>query len=199
MNIKQRARDFIGKKLAACITEAQQKALQLERAKVRNDLISKAAKCGGDLRLLGSIFITGIESAEIGDNVHIGDNAYIRAEGGLTIGDNAHISRNLVLYTINHNYCGCRLPYDETMIRKHVSIGKNVWIGMNVCITSGTTIGDGAIIGMGATVSGTVPPLTIVGNQKLRELGKRDREHYEHLDSMRCYAGMQGLPLDAAK
>lgn len=191
MILKQRAKHLIKKRLARWTAEGQ----RLLRREAQNLLMSKAAKCGKDLRLNGSFVFTGIESAEIGDNVHIGDNAYIRAEGGLAIGDNTHISRNLVLYTINHNHLGCRLPYDETVIRKPVSIGRNVWIGMNVCITPGTTIGDGAIIEMGTTVSGTVPSLTMVGNQKWRELAKRDAEHYERLDLQHSYGGINGLPL----
>ena len=102
----------------------------------------------------------------------------------------------MVLYTINHAFHGSRLPYDDTMIKKSVSIGKNVWIGMNECIAPGTTIGDGAMIGMGTVVSGTVPAVAIVGNQKWRELAKRDRKHYERLDSKQCYGGVNGHSLD---
>ena len=72
--------------------------------------------------------------AVIENNVHIGENAFIRAEGGLFIGENTHVSRNLMLYTVNHNYKGKNVPYDETVIKKPVHIEKNVWIGMNVNI-----------------------------------------------------------------
>jgi maltose O-acetyltransferase len=58
---------------------------------------------------------------------------------------------------------------------------------MNVCIAPGTKIGDGAIIGMGAVVSGEVPPLSIVGNQKWRIIGYRDKEEYDKLDKNRKY------------
>src|SRR5690606_23541026 len=108
--------------------------------------------------------ISGCGNLEIGENVHINENAFIRAEGGVIIGDNTHISRNLVLYSINHDYQGDLIPYDNQMIKKEVLIGKNVWIGMNVCVVPGTTIGDGSIIGMGTTVSGDIPPLSIVGS-----------------------------------
>ena len=191
MNIKQRIKYLVGKKLAGWISEAE----QLARKETQAQLLSKARKCGKGVRINGSIAITGIESVEIGNNVHIGNCAHIRAEGGLTIGDNTHISRNFVLYTINHNHLGSRLPFDETMIPKPVSIGRNVWIGMNVCIAPGTTIGDGTIIGMGATVSGTVPAFAIIGNQKWRELGRRDTDHYKRLDREQSYGGRDGLPL----
>jgi len=104
-------------------------------------LMDRLGSCGHGVRFGGSIRISAPEHAHIGHNVHIGDGAFFRAEGGLTIGDNAHISRNLVIYTINHQYEGERLPYDEAQIPRPVVIGKNVWIGMNVCIVPGTRIG----------------------------------------------------------
>lgn len=137
-------------------------------------------------------FISGIENLSIGENVHIGNNAFIRAEGGLIIGDNTHISRNLVLYSINHDYTGNVLPYDEKMIHKKVSIGRNVWIGMNVCIAPGTVIGDGCIIGMGTTVSGNISPMSIVASPKCVIIKERDRNHYNYLDEIKRYGGPNG-------
>jgi len=132
------------------------------------------------------IFISDPNKIQLGTNVHIGNNAYLKTEGGLRIGDNTHISRNLVLYTVNHNFKADILPYSNEMIFKEVIIGKNVWIGMNVCITPGTIIGDGSIIGMGSVVSGIVPELSIVGSEKFRVLGKRDPQfYYETVDRAR--------------
>lgn len=137
-------------------------------------------------------FISGKEFCEIGNNVHINDNAYIRAEGGLIIGDNTHISRNLLIYTINHDYNGECLPYDNKMIKKPVVIGKNVWIGMNVCITPGTSIGEGCIVGMGSVVSGNIPPLSIISSPKAVEVKKRDETHYTYLENAKRYGGING-------
>jgi acetyltransferase-like isoleucine patch superfamily enzyme len=136
--------------------------------------------------------ITGSQNFDIGNNVHINDGAYIRAEGGVTIGDNTHISRNMVLYSVNHDYKGNLLPYDNNLIHKEVVIGKNVWIGMNVCIVPGTIIGDGCIIGMGTTVSGNIPPLSIVGSAKAVVIGQRDANHYNLLDFHKKYGGIDG-------
>lgn len=157
-------------------------------------LLARARSCGKGVILGGAVSITGIEKCDLGNNIHIGANAFIRAQGGLRIGDNTHISRNLVLYTINHQYIGDRLPYDERLVKKEVVIGKNVWVGMNVCIAPGTTIGDGAIIGMGTVVSGDVPALSIIGNAEWRVLGWRDRNHYEELESAKSYGGTNGVP-----
>lgn len=158
--------------------------------------VSKLKKRGQNLHIFGSAYVSGAEHMEVGNNVHIGENAFIRASGGLKIGDNTFISRNLVLYTVNHQYHGDRLPFDSTSIKKPVEIGRNVWIGMNVCIAPGTKIGDGAIIGMGAVISGEIPPLSIVGNQKFRILGHRDLEHYQALDSVTVHNTSNGCALE---
>lgn len=158
-------------------------------------LVEKLGKCGNRAHIVAPVTITAPEKIAIGDNAHIQKNAFIRAEAGLKIGDNTHISRNLVLYTINHNYEGVLLPYDNELICKPVEIGRNVWIGMNVCIAPGVTIGEGAIIGMGTVVSGDVPPFAIIGAAKWCILKYRDREHYQVLEENRQYGGVGGLPL----
>ncbi len=152
-------------------------------------------KCAGrGVRLDRGARITGVDRIDVGDNVHIGEGAFIRAEGGLTIGSNTHISRNFLLYTMNHDIAGTRLPYDDRQVRKPVTIGRNVWIGMNVCIAPGAQIGDGAVIGMGTVVAGTVPPMAIVASQPWRQIGSRDEEHYRRLDEAGEYGGLGGHP-----
>ncbi|MFN4198861.1 MAG: methyltransferase domain-containing protein, partial [Flavobacterium sp.] len=103
-----------------------------------------------------------------------------------------HISRNLVLYSVNHDFKGHSLPYDNQLIKKKVTIGKNVWIGMNVCIVPGTVISDGVIVGMGSVVSGYVPPLKIIGNPKWIDLGIRDESHYSYLNQFKKFGGING-------
>lgn len=161
-------------------------------------LQSSFKACGAGLRINGRSIITGASEIVIQENVHIGTNAYIRGEGGVEIGANTHISRNLVIYSTNHNYGGACLPYDDTVQHKSVVIGRNVWIGMNVCIAPGTTIGEGAIIGMGCTVFGTIPSLAIVGSAPWQVIGHRDAKHYDRLEATACYGGVGGAPIGKA-
>ncbi len=160
-------------------------------------LMSQLASCGKGVGFYGRIVIHSPKNVVIGNNVHIGDNAWIQGNGGLTVGDNCHISRNFVLYTANHCYEGDRIPYDEQLVKKPVVIGRNVWIGMNVCIAPGTKIGDGAIIGMGTVVSGDVPSRSIIGSEKWRILGYRDKDEYDKLDKNQEYGGPGGIPFHA--
>jgi acetyltransferase-like isoleucine patch superfamily enzyme len=156
-------------------------------------LRAKIGHVGRDGTLGANLKITGPHKVWLGDNVHIGSGGWIRAEGGLKIGNNTHISRNVVIYTINHDYRGTRLPYDDKMIEKPVTIGENVWIGMNVSIAPGVTIGEGAIIALGACVSSNVGPREIVGNQPLRVIGTRDEIHYEKLKNSQSFGGPDGI------
>jgi len=192
IDILKNLRDRLIDKLYQWLLLAEQRSIATQN----QAWISHLKACGNDLKVRGLVQLSGAKYIEIGQNVHIGDSAFIRGEGGLVIGDNTHISRNLVLYTVNHRYKGDRLPYDDTVIKKPVEIGRNVWIGMNVCITPGSKIGDGAIIGMGSVISGEVPPLSIVGNQKIRILGYRNLQHYEALEIAKAFGGVNGRVLE---
>lgn len=148
--------------------------------------------CGEFVRFNGNIFITHPPKVQIGNNVHIGDRAYFVTEGGLSIGDNTHISRNVTIYTANHNYEGNALPYDDSFLFEPVVIQKNVWIGMNVSIVPGVRIGEGAIVGMGSVIASDVAPLTIVGGAPQRILKERNTGHYQDLERRQKYGGING-------
>lgn len=155
----------------------------------------RAKAIGKCVRFNGVSQIGSIENMEIGNNVHIGDNATISAIGGLYIGDNTHISKNLVLYTDNHNYKGELLPYDNSYIKKQVVIEKNVWIGMNVTILPGTHIEEGCIIGAGTVVAGTIEKFSIYGASLGKLIKKRDKDHYMKLEENKQYGGQNGNEL----
>lgn len=115
--LKEFIKDFF-KKLGLKLYKYLKTAIQYhEKQMWEAEIRKKLKKCGKNVHFNGISKIYGLENIEIGNNVHIGENAYIRGEGGLIIGDNTHISRNLVLYTVNHNYEGERLPYDEKLIK----------------------------------------------------------------------------------
>jgi acetyltransferase-like isoleucine patch superfamily enzyme len=150
---------------------------------------------GYGVSINGKIFISHPKMLILGNNVHLGNNAFLYTDGGLTIGDNTHISRNVVVYTSNHRYTGQALPYDDKRIYKPVHIGKNVWIGMNALIIPGVSIGDGAIIGMGSVVSKNVENGCIVGSSPQKSLKKRDLIHFQQLMERKSFSGPNGFLL----
>ncbi len=154
---------------------------------------------GPGVHIYGPIRITSPDRWHLGSNVHINKNSIIRAEGNVTIGDNTHIAQNLCLYSANHRFReASNIPYDEKLELRPVHIGRNVWIGINVVIAPGATIGDGAIVGMGTSVFGDVPARAIIGSSKWRQIGARDEEEYERLESAGRYGGPNGYPYKAA-
>lgn len=190
MNLKKKIKDKIVAKLANPIYNELKR---LEREDLKKSILFK--RFGPNSFLNGDNHkIISPENLEIGENVHLDENSFINAGGNAFIGDNTHIGRNLILNTIEHNYTGTHLPINDQVIKKKVIIGKNVWIGMNVCILPGTVIGDGCIIAMGTTVSGDIPPLSIVRPGNCSVVGKRDADHYYDLDEKKLYRGVNGNP-----
>lgn len=157
-------------------------------------LTRKSKRCGS-VRVNGYGRFVNVWGLSLGNNVHINFGANWMCDGGLSIGDNVHISSNCTIYTRNHNSRGKALPYDDENIPRPVSIGRNTWIGVNVTIVPGTQIGHGVIVGAGAVVHGRVPDFTILGASAPATVGERDRDHYDNLESKRCFGGPNGRPI----
>ncbi len=191
----RRAVGFIVGKLAGVLHEELEKHHHKLQLRQQSDLIVQFQSCGRQPRLNGQIMVTHPDMTCLGDNVHIGDNAYFYTTGGLYIGDNTHISRNVSIYTANHIYEGTALPYDEQLKHKPVLIGKNVWIGMNVNIAPGTIVEDGAVIGIGNTLSGRVPAGSVIGHARPEIIKQRDKAHYDQLEQASSYGGINGKPV----
>lgn len=145
---------------------------------------------GKDLRIHGQIVINDINKLQIGDFVRIGTGAYLSCEGCLTIGNNVQISRNVLIFTSNHDINSSAIPYDQGFVYKPVKIGNSVWIGMNVTIAPGSTIEDGAVIGMGTVISGVVPKGAIVVGAKHRVIGYRNMADFNEKDMEKKYFGL---------
>lgn len=129
---------------------------------------------GDNCRFDGDVKVYYSDGLILEDHVRIGFGTFIFALGGVKIGKNTQISRNVTIYSANHNTEGSHIPYDDTYIKRSVIIGNSVWIGMNAMILPGVTIGDGAIIGMGAIISKNVKPGEVIVGSQQRVIKKRD-------------------------
>lgn len=138
---------------------------------------------GKNVNIAGYSRFLNSENLILGNNVRIGYNCFFFCKGGIEIGDNTILSRNITIYSSNHNYLGEAIPYDNTHINKPVKIGKGVWIGMGVMITPGVEIGDGAIIGMGTIVSKNIKAGEIVVGYGQKTVLNRDIERFEKLQN----------------
>jgi acetyltransferase-like isoleucine patch superfamily enzyme len=162
--------------LAACniISRLQYKVVNF----VNIAHLAKMHHCGKRVILFGRMNITGHSNISFGDDVFVGENARLQGGGGLTIGNNVIMSRNVTIYTLNHDWKSGCLPYGPSYAAKKVEVGSNVWIGMNVSIRPGVTIGDGAIVGMNTVVLKDIPSLAIVNMHGAVVEKQRDSEAY---------------------
>jgi maltose O-acetyltransferase len=148
------------------------------------EIKSKLKFLGSGVRFKRDINIEHPQNISLGNKVYIGPNVLLDGRGGITIGDNTTLGFNVVILSANHDYQSNDLPYEHNVyIHKPVVIGHNVWIGGNVLIVPGVSIGNGAIVAAGTVVTADVEPLAIVGNQPIRTIKYRNREHYERLAS----------------
>ena len=136
---------------------------------------------GANLRCSGKCTSTG--HVTLGDNVNF-NGMHILGAGTVTIGDNFHSGTECMMITQNHNYEGEAIPYDNTYVKKTITIGDNVWLGNRVLIVGDVTIGEGAIVAAGAVVCKDVPPCAIVGGNPAKVIKYRDQAHYEELKAV---------------
>lgn len=167
--------------------------------KVEN-LKKKFQSAGTHVKISSSAIIICPTGVVVGNNVHVDDDCYINAEGGLQIQDNVHISRRVTIYASDHVFRNSGLlPYGPFREWRQTIIEKNVWIGMNVCILPGVRIGEGSIIGMGSIVAKDAPPLSIIGQSPYRSIGSRDVKEYAIVDASGHFGGRDGRSAEAER
>ena len=156
---------------------------KMERKKLYR-IYSKMKNVGKNVYICKNFAISSLENIEIGNHVWIGEYFYAKGEGGIVIGSGTIISRNVEIWTANHNYDSndlMTIPYDKRFVYKSVYIGENVWIGSRVILLPGVKIGEGAVIGAGSVVSKDIPSYAVVGGNPARIIKYRNKEKYEEL------------------
>lgn len=104
------------------------------------------------------------EYIKIGDNVGIGEFAYLGGAGGLEIGNDCIVGQYLSCHPENHNYSEAHKAYRyQGVTRKGIKIGKNCWIGSKVTILDGVNIGDNCVIAAGSVVTKSMPANSVIG------------------------------------
>lgn len=113
----------------------------------------------------------------IGNNVGIGEFAYLGGAGGLQIGDECIVGQYLSCHPENHNYEDVSISIrHQGVSRKGIKIGANCWIGSKVTILDGVTIGTGCIIAAGSVVTKSFPENSIIGGVPAKLLKSRNHE-----------------------
>lgn len=114
------------------------------------------------------------EYIKLGDNVGIGEFAYLGGAGGLEIGSDCIVGQYLSCHPENHNHGRLNEAIRfQGVERNGIKIGSNCWIGSKVTILDGVEIGSGSIIAAGATVTKSFPPNSIIGGVPAKLLKTR--------------------------
>lgn len=101
---------------------------------------------------------------KLGNNVGIGEFAYLGGGGGLEIGDDCIVGQYLSCHPENHNHNDIDVPIrHQGVVRKGIKIGSNCWIGSKVTILDGVEIGSGCIIAGGSIVTKSFPENYVIG------------------------------------
>jgi len=113
----------------------------------------------------------------IGNNVGIGEFAYLGGAGGLEIGNNCIVGQYLSCHPENHNHEDTeRLIRLQGVQRKGIKIGDNCWIGSKVTILDGVNVGNGCVLAAGAVVTRSFPDNVIIGGVPARILKWRNEK-----------------------
>lgn len=122
----------------------------------------------------------------IGDNTHVGRNAFLAGMGGIEIGANCAIAAHVNIHSLTNHY---RFSPNEPILKNpalsaKVTIGDDVSIGAGAIILPGVTIGSHAFIGAGAVVTRDVPPWHVAVGVPARIV--KDRREQSPIDPSRA-------------
>ena len=155
--------------------------LKIERNTVLSGLgktgiiLGKNVSIGANSRVIVSTSLNQLgEHIILGNNVGIGEFAYLGGGGGLKIGDNCIVGQYLSCHPENHNYKSSEMLIKEQGVtRKGIEIGDNCWIGSKVTILDGVVIGSGCVIAAGAVVTKSFGENLVIGGIPAKVISTR--------------------------
>lgn len=126
------------------------------------------------LRCTGVISELGV-GIKIGNNTGLGHNNFLNGQGGISIGDDVIIGPYVKIMSENHEFSDSTSPIRlQGVSRQGITIESDVWIGTGVTILDGVNIGKGCVIGAGSVVSKSIPEYSIAVGVPCRVIKKRN-------------------------
>jgi putative colanic acid biosynthesis acetyltransferase WcaF len=90
----------------------------------------------------------------VGNDVWIGEEAFLLNFEPLTVGNNVCISQRSFLCGGNHDFRSPEMPYRNGPI----TLMDGAWIGASVFVSPGVTVGTDSVITAGSVVTGNITP-----------------------------------------
>ena len=94
----------------------------------------------------------------LGENVWIGEGAWILNLEPVKIGSNSCISQDVFICTGSHDFKSDSFEFDNAPI----TIGERSWVAAKATILRGVAVGEGSLVGAAALVTKDVPPNSLV-------------------------------------
>lgn len=114
----------------------------------------------------------------IGNNVGIGEFAYLGGGGGLEIGADCIVGQYFSCHPENHLFGNIEeLIRLQGVTRKGIKIGNNCWIGSKVTVLDGVTIGAHCVIAAGAVVTKNMPDYAVIGGVPAKVIKQRNKSN----------------------
>ncbi|MGH2853318.1 MAG: acyltransferase [Solirubrobacteraceae bacterium] len=112
---------------------------------------------------------------EIGDEVQINNNAFLKSEGpGIRIGARALLGSEVTIYDSDFHDLRPNRRRDGQPRMAAVELGEDVFIGDGVKILKGVHIGAHSVIGAGSVVAASIPEGVIAAGNPARVIRKID-------------------------
>ena len=106
---------------------------------------------------------------EVGDNVWIGERAWIDNFVSVHIGPNAVLSQGAYLCTGNHDWSDPGMG----LVIKPISVEQGAWVGAFARIAPGVTVGAGAVVTLGSLLLKDAQPNGIYTSNPATPVGER--------------------------
>ena len=115
----------------------------------------------------------------IGDNVGMGEFAYLGGAGGLTIGDDCIIGQYFSCHPENHHFQRTDLPIRHQGVKRQgISVGNDCWIGTKVTLLDGVSIGAHSVVSAGAVVTKSFPAYSVLAGVPARVIKVRKPQKF---------------------